>query len=350
MTRPVSMGPQAAPDPRLLRSHDVLRTVGLVLLAVLAIALVRGPLFAQHRQVKETSDIYALPPAREVVVLSLGYRSALADLLWAHLMVSQGLHTLERRRFDNMIPLLDTINELDPLFRDPYRMADALITFNAKETPIDEVRKARAIMERGVENRPLDAELWLGLGEFTAFIAPGTYLTDPAEQEQWRVEGARALGRAAELSGDNSYIAWQALGGARFLGRAGARDAEVNFLQRTLVVTDDEELKEKARARLDYLLNDPRAAEQARLAKREAEDIATRIRAAEQTDLFRRLERGVWEQRHQDVPYVTRLRYMVLGPPRDPARCAGARADDAGCAPSWRAWEERSEAARVLGH
>ncbi|MFT3770806.1 MAG: hypothetical protein QM820_35740 [Minicystis sp.] len=306
-----------------------LHTLGLVLLAALAVALVRGRIFDQNRRIKETSDLYVLPPAREVAVMSLGYRAALADLLWAHLLVSQGLHTMEKRRFENIILLLDAINELDPTFRDPYRMADALITFNANVTPVEDARAARAIMERGLKNRPLDAELWLVSGEFVAFLAPNSYLKDPAEAEQWRVDGARMLARAAELSGNDSNIAWQALGGARYLGRAGARDAEIRFLQRTLVVTDDEELKEKVRARLEHLLGDQRAAEQA--------------------ELFRRLERGVWDARHHDVPFVTRMRYMVLGPPRDPARCAGtAGARAADCAESWREWEDRSEAARAL--
>lgn len=302
---------------------DLLRTAGAVIVAALLVALVRAPLFERHRRLKETSDIYPLPPPREVVVMSLGYRAAVADMLWAHLMVSQGLHTMARRRYENIIPLINTINELDPTFRDPYRMADALITFNAKDTPPEEARAARTIMERGVQNRPLDAELWLGLGEFTAFIAPGAYLTEPAEQEQWRADGARMLARAAELSGDNASIAWQALGGARYLNRAGARDAELRFLQRVLIVTDDEELKEKVRSML--------GAQQ----------------AAEQEERLRRLERGVWDARHHDVPFVTRLRYMVLGPPLDPAKCAGPmHALDPACASSWRAWEERSESAR----
>ena len=307
---------------------DILRTMGLALLAALAVALVRGRLFDENRRVQETSDIYALPPPREVVLLSLGYRSALADLLWAHLLVSQGLHTSEKRRYESIPALLDTINELEPTFRDPYRLADALITFNARQTPADEARKAREIMERGVLNCPLDAELWLGLGEFVAFIAPGSYLTDVAEQERWRVEGARMLARAAELSGDQSYIAWQAVGGARFLSGAGERDAEIKFLERTLVVTDDEELKDKVRARLASLVG----------TKRELE----------RSDLLERLHAGVLELRHRDVPFVTRPRYLVLGPPRDPAWCAGPdRALAPACATSWREWQDRAEEARA---
>jgi hypothetical protein len=301
-----------------VKRADAVRTIAIALAAMVAIALVRAPLFERHRRIKETSDVYVLPPPEEVVVMSLGYRAAVADVLWAHLLVSQGLHTMERRRYDNIVLLLDAINALDPTFREPYRLADALITFNANKTPIEEIRKARAIMERGVKNRPLDAELWLGLGEFTAFIAPASYLQDPAEQAQWRLDGARMLVRAAELSGNNSAIAWHALGGARYLSKAGARDAEIRFLQRTLVVTDDEELKEKVRARLDQLLG------------------------AKRMDGWARVEQGVWDMRHEDLPFVSRLRYMVLGPPRDPLYCAGsAHAEEPRCASTFGEWEKR---------
>jgi hypothetical protein len=309
---------------------DLARTLGLTLLAALLVVLVRGRLFEQNRLVQEETDLYALPPPREVALLSLGYRAALADLLWAHLLVSQGLHTQAKRRYENIPALLDTINELEPTFRDPYRLADALITFNAKETPAAEARKAREIMERGVKNCPLDGELWLGLGEFVAFIAPGSYLTDPDEVQRWRVDGARMLARASELSGGQSYIAWQALGGARFLGGNGERDAEIKFLERTLVVTDDEELKDKIRARLSMLVG----------SKREQE----------RNDMMERLHLGVLAVRHLDVPYVTRLRYVVLGPARDPAWCAGPdHALDPACASTFREWQDRTEEARAGG-
>jgi hypothetical protein len=303
-------------------SADVRRTLALVVICAAAVALVRGRLFEQSNGIREASDIYALPPPEHVVTMSLGYRSALADVMWANLLVTQGLRTVQRRRYENIIPIMDAINELDPTFGAPYHLADALITFNSKETPIEDARRARQIMERGVKNRPLDAELWASLGEFTAFIAPPSYLTDPAEQDEWRLAGARYLARAAELSGSNANIAWRAMGGARFLGRAGERDAEIRFLQRTLVITDDEELKEKIMSRLKHLLGKQREDEMGRH--------------------LERLERGVWDVRHHDLPFVTRLRYMVVGPPRDPGLCAGPDHEaEPACAPTWRDWEER---------
>src|SRR6185437_6429579 len=135
----------------------------------------------------------------------------------------------QHRRYGNLIRLLDAINTLEPTYRDPYRFAESLITFQSSKTPVDEVRAARAIMERGVAARPLDADLWLEMGEFVAFVAPSSYLTDPTEQDAWRKDGATMLERAAELSGDNANIAWQAIGAARILRKAGERDAQIRF-------------------------------------------------------------------------------------------------------------------------
>jgi hypothetical protein len=170
-----------------------------------------------------------------------------------------------------------------------------------------------------MESRPLDGGLWLAAGEFIAYIAPGSYLKDPAEQAEWRLDGARVLAHAAEIGGNDVNIAWRALGGASILRRAGEQEAAVRFLQRTLAVTDDPELKDKIRAQLVALHRD---------------------------QLFPRLEQGVHEIRHGDLPFVSRMEYMVLGPPRDPARCAGPAHDrDPACAPTWQAWEQRSEEA-----
>jgi hypothetical protein len=254
-----------------------------------------------------------------VVTLSLGYRAALADLLWAHVLVSQGLHTFERRRFENLSLFLDSINELDPTFREPYLLADALFTFQSSTTPREEVLKARAVMERGVQNLPLDGELWLALGQFVSFIAPNGLLTDPAEQAQWRLDGARILARASELGGGDAWISWQALAGAGVLSRAGERDAAIRFLRRTLAVTDDPELKERIERQIQAL-----AGEQA-------------------LEIERQRQERLSAMRRRDLPFVKLTTFLLLGPPRDPYTCAGpARADAQACAHTFRAWSERA--------
>lgn len=299
-------------------------TLGLVLASAGAIGAVRGTLASVHQHVKEESDVYVLPPPDQVVALSLGYRSALVDLLWAHVLVSQGLHTFERRRFENLSLFVDSINELEPTFREPYLLADALYTFQGFEPSHDEVLKARAVMERGSRELPSDGQLWLSLGQFVAFIGPGTYLTDENEAQQWRIDGARILARAAELGGENANITWQTLGAAGIFHRAGERDAEIRLRLRALAVTDDPELQERLRRELGKLLSE------------------------EQKEISINLDRQLVDLWQRDLPFIPRGTMLVLGPPVEPARCAGPGHErDPACAFSWKSWAERHAPART---
>lgn len=300
--------------------RDAAWTCAVAVAAATCIGSVRAQVAGMHARVKETSDAYFLPPPEDVVTLSLGYRAAVADILWAHVLVSQGLHTFERRRFEHLTLLLDSIIELDPTFREPYMLADALITIQATETPREEVLKAREIMERGTRSRPLDGELWLAAGQFIAFIAPGSHLTDPEEQREWRQAGAQMLARAAELGGDNATISWQAMAGGAVFHRAGNREAEIRLYQRTLAVTDDEELRADLQSKLDVLLG-------------ERYRDAYRQRQTEFAELWRR-----------DLPFASKTTLLLLGPPQQGAYCAGeAHRDEPRCALTWRSWAERLE-------
>lgn len=303
-----------------ITARDALVTIGLVVAAGAAISVSRPVVANMHHQVKESADVYVLPPPKEVVTLSMGYRSAVADLIWANVLVSQGLHTSDRRRYGNLTGLLDTINELEPTYAPPYEMADALITFQSEETPDSEVRKARQIMERGVKELPLNGRLWRALGGFVAFIAPSSYLHDPKEQAQWRLDGARYLAQASELDVDGASIGWSAFGAVGIFERANERDATIRFLRRNLAVTDDPELRERL---------------QAKLAKYEGEEAAERkkVRLHKKQAL-----------RDADVPFMSRAMLDLLGPPRWEAYCAGdAHADDERCAFTWRAWTDLQE-------
>jgi hypothetical protein len=298
-------------------------TLALVLASTAAIGAVRRPLADVHHRVKEASDVYVLPPPEHVVTLSLGYRSALVDVLWAHVLVSQGLHTQEKRRFENLSLFLDSINELEPTFREPYVLADALFTFQGFAPSHEEVLKARAVMERGTRELPLDGDLWLALGQFVAFIAPSSYLTDEKEQQAWRIDGAQMLARAAELGGENASITWQTLGAASIFHRAGQRDAEIRLRLRALAVTDDPELKDRLRHELGKLLSD------------------------EQKEISLNLDKKRIDLWQRDLPFIGRSTMLLLGPPVEPARCAGPGHErDPACAFTWRAWAEREAPSR----
>src|ERR1700690_2993990 len=102
-----------------------------VLLGVVISHSVRAGLARDFARARTKRDIYALPSPRQAVAFSLGYRSAMAELIFAHVLVESGLHIQEHRRFDTLGTYLETVVALDPQFSTPYRLADTLLTFQA---------------------------------------------------------------------------------------------------------------------------------------------------------------------------------------------------------------------------
>lgn len=301
---------------------EIALTLAIVTAAAAAVSSVRSTLFSRHQQAKNEHDVYFLPPADQLGSMSLGYRHALADVLWAYVLVSQGLHSFEQRRFENLTRIYEAINTLAPTWRSPYLLADALITFQANVTPYEDVLKAREILELGTKHRPYDAEIWLNLGQFVSFVAPWSYLDDthPKVALRWRTEGTEYLARAAELgAGGDGLVAWQALGGASILRKAGQRDAAIRFLERTYAVTDDAELKQELLTQLARL-TDEKHVEQHR----------------KRSDAFK----DAWKD---DLPFVSRDLVLLLGPPPELAACAGGGDHSQRCATDWRTWYDRHQ-------
>jgi hypothetical protein len=289
---------------------------GLLIAAAIGIADFRRSLTILTMQLREKTDVYDLPSPEQVVVMSLGYRSALADLLFAHVLVWHGIHFQERRRLEFAADYLDTVAALDPSFRETYYFGDTLITMQPVKPRHEDYVRARQLLEKGLKARPLDTELWLSAGQYIAYVA-APWLADEKEQAEWRLAGARVLARACELVGSNENIPYNCIGAAGLFTKAGEREASIEFLERVLAVSDDETIRERALAYLDSALGE-RAEE--RLKER-----SNRLRDA-------------WKA---DLPFITLTAELVLTPPFSPAACAGLGNRRADCATSWAAWRAR---------
>jgi tetratricopeptide (TPR) repeat protein len=296
--------------------------VGTLLLVVVACAalvliqLLRPELADRYQSARAKSDVLMLPSGEQVLVGSLGYRAALADFIFAHVLVSYGLHLKEKRRFEFIAHYLDVASTLDPKFRSPYYYADTLITMQAKASTRADYDAARRLLERGLKERPYDTELWLVAGQFMAYIAP-QYLTDEKAREEYRLAGAKILARTCELVGHNENIPYHCITAASLLDKAGDRDAMVRFLERAVNVIDDPALQKVALAYLE-----------------KAQGESARERAAQRREALDH----AWKS---DLLFVSRNKALVLGPGFDPAECAG---DAEGCVTSWREWGERHQA------
>ncbi len=263
-------------------------------------------------------DLYILPNPDRLAVMSLGYRAALADLLWGHVRVWSGIAFVEKRRLTHGGEYLDTINALDPKFRDPYVGADTMLTFQAVPTPKEDYHKAREILERGVENRPDDAGLWLQLGQFVGAVAPA-HLADLESEEvalAWEADGARYVARACELGASDPSITRFCLLATHLYSKLGKEQALEAFLERVLTLSDSPETREEA---LNVL-----AGIRGKRTRTEARERYETLRATQESDL----------------PFVSRALYTALAPPFETWECSGLpagsdRTDAADCATRW---------------
>ncbi len=286
--------------------------------------LVRGQVAAQYHRLQVTSDTYALPSPEQTVVMSLGFRSAAADFIYAHMLVSYGLHFQERRRFEHVGRYLDTINTLDPTFAQPYLFADTLLTLQPTPPRREDYERAREVLLRGTRALPYHQELWFVAGQFIGYIAP-PHLGDPQLAEQWRTEGAKLLARACELATNNLRIPRHCIVAASLLNSAGEREALIQMLSRTLAVQDDPEVTELALGALRKWTG-----------QQYVEDRQQRLRAIDE----------LWQR---NLPHVAKDQFLLLGPVVDVLECVGREDEldgeqDDRCVLSLSAWGDKLDA------
>jgi hypothetical protein len=291
---------------------STLLTILFVAACVAGIATTQSKLAAEVAQVKLRDDVYALPPPEAIVPMSLGYRHAGADVVWVKLLLEYGTHWSKRMYFREGALFGDDIIALDPKHRTFYQFIDTILIYQPTDTvhstgTEEDCRAARRFLERSTQEFPYDGQMWLRYGQFVAFMAPG-FIKDEREVDRWRVDGAKAITRAAELgvSVDRTMAA------ASLLNRAGETRAAVSHLERAYALTEDPAEREKIRVRLEALQQTVAVDEAARILKR------------------------VDTSWHRSMPFATRGAYLLMSPNPAMATCAGRdRATDLECLKSW---------------
>jgi hypothetical protein len=278
-----------------------------VLAGALGIAALQPGLARNIHKLHQRDDVFLLPPPRELRAMTLGYRAAATDLLWAKLILEYGVHFQEKRAFPDVTRYIDGILSVEPDFQTLYLYVDTLLVWTSPAAHEEDARKARSYLERGTRERPYDPEVWLHYGQFTAFLAP-SFLKSEAEIQQWRKDGALAIMRAVELGAD----ADRSLAASTILRKSGDRDANIKFLERAYAMTDDPETRQQILYKMKML-------------------DATSDAEISQTAIEREC-RARWR-------FLTRGECLLVGPARSAATCAGplsfARDD---CPRSWQAF------------
>ena len=266
----------------------------------------RARLVERMRKVTEISDVYALPPPVYVKTLAIGYDDAVASVLWASTLYQYGERVGKNRRFEYPTQYLETILELDPAFRPAYRFASTLATMQAVAPERVTLDRVRALLERGTQELPHDPETWGAYASFMMF--EGAQFLDEKEKSQWRVTGAHAAQRAVELGYKMSTIS---VSGAIFLERAGERDLAIAQLERAYAVAPDDDTRQRIVAKL------------------------RRLKAQESIARIEQTQRFFLDAWRTQLPWTSESLFVLVGPRRDVASCAGISGEDPGCAPGW---------------
>lgn len=280
------------------------RMVGVTQLLILGactagIAWSRPKVAESYKDLGTSGDIYAIPSEDQLVVFSLGYRSATADLLFGRTMVAAGVHFAEKRVFHHLDAYLKGIIALDPKYLDVYRYADTLLNLSTVEMPKENLAIAREIQERGLKEFPHDPQLWISTGQFMAYLAPNRF-TDEKMKREWRLAAIPILQHACDIWPSREALPDTCLNSATLYNQAGEIGAAIGSLERLIAVSDDEGLRARAAEKLQRLTGE-RAARKVQESLRHLEPL-----------------------READLPAVSPLRYQLLSPPFDETQCVGA--------------------------
>ncbi len=265
-----------------------------------------------------------MPKREQLLVFSLGYRAALADLIFGRTMVAAGVHFVERRIFPDLDSYLHGIIALDPTYLDVYRYADTLLNLSTIELPPENLRKARDIQELGLKQFPDNMDLWKSSGQFIAYLAPQR-LPESESKKEWRAAGARILQHACDLSPSISDLPEICLHSSSLLTKNGEQAAAIQALERLIAIADDPSTRAQAMQRWQALVG--------KRAARKGNESLKRLSKLKNIDL----------------PYTSRVSYQLMIPPFEPRKCQGRHLlpETQECATSFARWGELS--ARMRG-
>jgi tetratricopeptide (TPR) repeat protein len=206
----------------------------------LAVILSLGGLQAGFQRVFEArypsrsiENLLYLPTGENLKVMSLGFRSLLADALWVKAIGYFGGHNLTDREYPWLHHILDTVTTLDPLFRHPYLFGGIVLGVEGGDPA-----KSIQLLRKGMAYYPGDWRLPFYIG-FNYFY----FFKDP--------EAAAAyLKVAATLPAHPEYLPRLA---ASLLTKAGHLEAAIAFLETIAENTRDERVRQGLYEKIEKL-------------------------------------------------------------------------------------------------
>ena len=275
-----------------------MKRVGIGLVFALLLVLVgaytgrlREQAMGHYLSTQRYEDVYYLPPPAWLRLFSLGYREALADLIWMKALIYFGEELYHRGEVKNLYAYTDAILALDEHFVAVYHWVASCALYRTGEITVDDARRAIAYLERGVRLFPDDGTLAWDLGATYRFeLVP--LLIDREARDEARRRGVEHLQTAA-LRGAGPP--WLVFTNATQLEKLGQTEQAIHHLEEAYQSIFDPQLRQ---------------------------DIESRLRALRSTAHAEALRHAVVDfeqERQKHFPYLSGILYWLVGarPPFD---------------------------------
>ena len=264
--------------------------VGLSLLSMLGLALaadrVRSRAQERFLATQAYEDVYYLPPSDYLLIGALGYRAALADVLWMKALVYYGEELSHRGDVKNLYRYGDAVLALDPDFKRVYRWVAHCALYRTGEINVSDARAAIRYLEVAARRFPDDGELAWDLGaNYTYELAP--MLESEAERAAARRKGLEYLEAAVARKAGPPWLVLQTAGELQQLGRV---EQAIQHLEDVYATTSDAEM----RARIEQHL--------------------AALRSQAYAQALRRTNEELEAARKRDFPYLDTTLYLIVGP------------------------------------
>jgi hypothetical protein len=263
-----------------------MRTLALALALGLGLVahLAHGNTLARQQTIPDELDVLYVPPPGQLRPMAVGYREALADLIWVRALIYSG-SKLGSNQLDAVGRYVDAITGLSPRFRRAYLWGGITAVYSGSAT-IDRamVDQAITIYRAGVREFPESHELLYPFGMLLITQVSSTPGYDEAERAALREEGTTLIRRAAAFGADPLVRQYA----ATLVGEHGADALAIQFLESQLAQTDDEDHRRMLRAKLTRLVG---------------RDAARRVE---------QIQRAFIEERDARAPYLPEALWAVI--------------------------------------
>lgn len=197
----------------------------------------------------EADDLLYLPPPQQLSYMSLGYREALADLIWIRAVIFTGDRT-GGQNHEWILKYLEAIFELAPQFRRPYAWGGVTLMYSGEAISKPMLERTTALYRRGLERHPDDHEMLFALGMILARDVQATEGYTEQERLAAKSEGADLLRRAA-AAGAPPLVRQLA---ATMVDEFATDALAIQFLESQLLSAEDEDYRRMLEAKLDALV------------------------------------------------------------------------------------------------